>query len=391
MVKDSLSGDADSPGHGTRLRGRACAAGPPPKNIRYLKKQLRKKIFVFAPALAALLVAARLCIPGMEIFPAAGLSGVALTDPVELHSSAMSKISKFAVYADNELLALEYNLGSSDLVRDFDLKAGQRIRVEAKATSLLGINREFAAEYSTVPALALAAMYVDGSRFSAGQPVAPGADISFQFNKPLSQASLSLDGGEPVELMLDPEDPSICRLPAGITLAQGVSHLLKVTAEAVDSAALPSREIRVDGVMPLSLSGRVDDSGGVFRVELYASTGFADPAAVQAALATTLPGATVTVERQKIIIACSPPDAAHEYSITLAGARGDDGSSLEAPLALTVAFRGSSDPTVSYGGTAVQAYVYSSSSSPAASAREAGPAQSGPPPGWPDCHPWPPQ
>lgn len=357
----------------------------------------RKKRFIVVSGLAVLgiAVAAWLFVPTAAILPGETSGAVALGSPVEIHASSLGQIAKVAVYADGQLLGMEYNLGTGDLTRDFDLKPGQEVRVEAMVTSPLGITREFTSSFNTVAPVRIESMSVDGAQYSPGQRIPPQSTLTFDFNKPVTEAALSFDGGDKLELTIDPDDPTRASLPPTVSFKQGATHLLEISATASDSATLASQKVRANIVKPFSLYGKVEDSSGQVRVELDATAPFADAEAVKAALSTTLPGATVTVEAQKIIITCPSLDHANEYSINLARAEGADGSFLEAPLTLAVSFKAEpGGATYSEGG--YRGYVYTpgtsgGSSTAGGGASGGGGSAGGPPPGWPSCCPWPPQ
>lgn len=353
---------------------------------------MKRSLILFTGA-AILALAFWLFVPTVDILPASDGQQVALDSQLQIHPSPLSRITKIAVYADDRLLTMEYNLETNDLQRPLDLKPGQTIRVETKLTSPLGVTREFVTSFNTVAPVRINAMTVDGAAYAADQPIPPQANMVFAFSKPIDQASVTLDGSEAIELQIDPDDPTRATLPPTVSLKQGATHLFRIMATAVDSALLEPKEIRASVVKPLSFYGKVDDAGGAVTIELDANAPFAIPGAVRAALQTTLPDATVTVEKQKIIISCPSLDRDADYNITINNAEGADGSFLEAPLSLTVGFK--SNPSVTSGSTEGQyrGYVYTASGASVGAASGSGgsPADSGPPPGWPSCCPWPPR
>ncbi len=357
-----------------------------------MSNRTKKGIAIASVLAVAALLGAWILIPTADISPAAGQSDIPLGRPVTISSSPLSGISKVTVYADGEPLALEYNLGAGDLVRDFGLKAGQEIRIETKVSSVIGFTREFTSTFTTVGPVIVDAVSVDGEPLKAGQRIAPQSTLVFSFNKPLNQAAVSLDGSEAIDLQIDPDDPTRASLPPMVSFKQGATLLLKIMATATDSATLEPREVRAGVVKPLSLYGRVDEEGGRMRIELDATTAFADPAAVRAALETTLPDPEITVEKQKIVIICPGLDQANEYSVNLARADGADGSFLETPLKMTVSFKADPSQAAASSGSGYRGYVYTTGSPESnASAGSGEAAGSGPPPGWPSCCPWPPQ
>ena len=358
-----------------------------------MSKEILKKIIAGSIASAA---AAAICfwlaIPTATISPAQGDAAIPLGQPISISSSPLASIGKVAVYADDQPLALEYNLGTGDLSRDFGLKPGQSVRVEAKVASVIGVTREFVSTFTTVEPVLVADVSVDGRRLAPGQKIAPQSTLVFSFNKPLSEASVSLDGGEAIDLQIDPENPARATLAPMVSFKQGATPLLKVMATAVDSATLDSGELRAGVVKPLSFYGKADTSDGQTQIELDATTAFADLAAVRSALETTLPDPEITVENQKIMITCPALDTSSEYSIRITRAEGADGSFLEAPLAMTISFKADPSQATSTGTGGYRGYVYTSgSSSGSAAGASGGAAESGPPPGWPSCCPWPPQ
>lgn len=369
----------------------------------------RKKRFFAAISLVVigLALAVWLFVPTAAILPGSSGGEVALGSPVEIHASSLGQITKMAVYADGQLLGMEYNLGTNDLVRDFDLKPGQEVRVEAKITTPLGITREFTSSFNTVAPVKIESMSIDGAPYKPGQRIPPQPTLMFSFNKPLTQAGVSLDGSDAIELQVDSQDPTKATLPPTVSLRQGDTHLLKISATAADSATLEPQSLRAAVVKPLSLYGKVDENGGKVRVELDSTTPFANPEAIKTALETTLPGPDITVEKQKIIITCPSLDYGSDYSIKLARAEGVDGSFLETPLTLTVSFKGATSVASASGGSGSRGYIYTPGTS-SSGGTVSGPSSTGstgggdsgggstggsggPPPGWPPCCPWPPQ
>ncbi|MHB9112018.1 MAG: hypothetical protein ACYC4D_05260 [Thermoleophilia bacterium] len=357
-----------------------------------MKKKSIKTIFISGAASVALFVCAWLAVPTVSISPGDNQTAVALGQAVSIDSSPLASIGKVAVYAGDKPLALEYNLGSGDLSRDFDLKPGQSVRVEAKVSSLIGLTREFSSTFTTVEPVLVADVSVNGTSLTPGQKIPPQPTLIFAFSKPLNQASISLDGSDAIELEIDPDDPTMATLPPTVSFKQGATHLLKVMATAADSATLESREVRATVVRPISLYGSVNTVDGQIRIELDSTTAFANPEAVRASLETTLPSPEITVEKQKIIISCAGLDPASDYTIKLGSAEGDDGSFLEAPLTMSVSFRSDPSATSSAGSSGYRGYVYTTSGLSGSGPDSGGaPAGSGPPPGWPPCCPWPPQ
>jgi len=354
-----------------------------------MREQRKKTTAIAAAAALVFLGALWLTIPTVSISPATGQSNIQLGQPVTINSSPLASIGKVAVYADDRMMAAEYNLGTGDLERDFGLKAGQNIRIEAKVASVIGVTREFSSTFTTVEPVIVDNLSVNGERLKPGQKIPPQSTLVFSFNKPLTQAAVSLDGGEAIELQIDPEHPEVATLQPLVSFKQGATILLKVMATATDSATLESKELRTGIVKPLSLYGKVETADGQTRIELDASAPFTDPAAVRAALETTLPDPVISVEQQKILITCSSLDLSSEYSIRLARADGADGSFLEAPLSMSVSFKADPSQAATSGGSSYRGYVYTESSSSSSSG--GGSADSGPPPGWPPCCPWPPQ
>lgn len=368
--------------------------GVPPENT-FMKKTGTRKVYVGAgAAIAAIMMAAALylAVPTVGISPADGLAGVSPGE-VDIDSSPFSKIGKIAVYADDRLLALEYNLGEGNLSCGFGLKPGQKVRVEAKVASPIGLTREFVATFTTVDPLILEEIAVDGEPLRPGQKISPQPALAFIFNKPVSHAAVSLDGSEPIGLEVDAENPARTLLPPMVSLKQGSAHVARISAEARDAAFIDQQEIRTLVVRPLTFYGMAGDEGGKVRVELGASVAFRDPEAVRRASSTDLPGAEISVEKQKIIILGDNPGAG-SYTITVGSAEGIDGSFLETPLALTLGYQASESRIYAAGATAqgpYRGYIYTGGGTSGQLPAGGGtPAESGPPPGWPSCCPWPP-
>ncbi|MBI5870181.1 MAG: hypothetical protein HZB44_04380 [Actinobacteria bacterium] len=357
-----------------------------------MKNKSIKVIFISGAASVALLVCVWLAVPTVSIVPDDSQAAVALGQPVSIDSSPLASIGKVAVYADDEPLALEYNLGTGDLSRDFDLKPGQSVRIEAKISSPIGLTREFSSTFTTVEPVLVADISVNGASLKPGQMIPPQPTLTFAFNKPLNQAAVSLDGSDAIDLEIDPDDPTKATLPPTVSFRQGATHLLKIVATAADSATLESREVRATVVRPISLYGSVGTVDGQTRIELDSTTAFANPEAVRASLETTLPDPEIAVEKQKIVITCASLDAASDYTIKLGSAEGEDGSFLESPLSMTVSFRSDPSATSSTGSSGYRGYVYTTGGSSGSGSDSGGAAGgSGPPPGWPACCPWPPQ
>ena len=353
-----------------------------------------KKLRITGIAAAATIAAITclwLAIPTAAITPSDSQSSVPLGLPVSVSSSMLASIGKVAIYADGKPLALEYNLESGDISRDLELKPGQQIRIEAKVSSIIGITREFDSSFTTVSPVEIEAMTVDGANYDPGASIPPQAALAFTFNKTLARASVAVDGSDPIDLQINPENPQVATFPPTVTLKQGSSHVFTVAAAADDTSTLEGKDIRASVVKPLSLYGTVDDKGGPVTIELDSNTAFANTRAVRTALETDLPGASISVERQKIVITCPSLNRGSDYSIKLTSANGANGSFLEAPLAMTVSFRADPSSTAATGGTSYRGYVYTSGSSGSSSGGSGGSADSGPPPGWPPCCPWPPQ
>ncbi len=356
------------------------------------KNKTLRNVFLTSAGAFVLIICGWLAIPTVSISPANAQTGILLGQPVSISSSPLATISKIEIYADDKPLAVEYNLDTGDLARDFNLKPGQQIRVETKVTSPLGVTREFSSSFDTVSPVVVEAMTVDGIRYTPGASIPPQATLAFSFNKPVTQAAMALDGSDGVELTIDPADPKIATLPPTVSLKQGATHLFKIMATAADSAKLEAKEVRATVVKPLSLYGKVEDNGGPITIELDANTAFADIEAVKAALETTVPDATVSVEKQKIIITSSGLDRSGDYTIKLNRANGADGSFLEAPLTMTLSFKSQGAASAETSGSSYRGYVYTSGgSSTSTSASGGSSTDSGPPPGWPPCCPWPPQ
>lgn len=345
---------------------------------------------------AMILLAAWVSVPAAGILPGSGDMGVALGRPVEIDASPLASITKFAVYADGQLLGMEYNLGSGSLARDFDLKPGQQVRIETKVTSILGITREFVSTFTTVTPIALQSIAANGVRLVPGQKIPPQPTLTFEFNKPVSQASISLDGSGPIDLQVDPSRQTEAVLPPTVSFRQGAVHILKLTATGMDSSETPQPvEVRVPVIKPLTFYGKTSEANGVTTVELDSSVAFRDPELVKKTITTTIPDANISVEKQKIILLAPGLDRLSSYNILVNSAEGLDGSFLEQPLSLTVAFQGGQTQTDTGGsGYAVRGYVYSEGGSTQLASQPAAaeaPAAAGPPPGWPPCCPWPPE
>ncbi|RJQ44473.1 MAG: hypothetical protein C4534_06425 [Gaiellales bacterium] len=355
-----------------------------------MRVRIKSPLFIATVALVsvALAGAAYASIPTAGITPGDGSTGIRPGEKIMIDASPLASIGKVAVYADGELIDIEYNLGTGELTRELDLRAGQTVRVEAKVASPIGLTREVTATFETVGPLLVDEITVDGERLAPGDRMPPLGELAFHFNKPIEQGHVAVDGGDGFELWIDQEDPSIAVLKPFYPLKQGMTHTFYLTAAAEDSAAI-EQELLIDVVRPLSLYGQVEDDGAGLRLELYASIPFHDPEALKGMIESDLPDAQVAVEAQKIVITCADPDPSRGYFVALVSAAGRDGSSLEAPLRLSLDMRGGQTQLV--GGTgAVTSTGYSVGSGGARAG--AGPAAGdGPPPGWPPCCPWPPE
>lgn len=334
-------------------------------------------------------------IPTTGIEPADGHGRLPLDSALKISPSPFSRLGKVSVTVNGSPVILEYNLGSGEFARELELGPGEEVRIEAKVTSPIGLTRDFTSTFTTVEPVLLEAVTVDGARLVPGQKIPPQPTLTFAFNKPVNRASVALDGGGAIELHINSDDSRTATLPPTVSLRQGEAHVFSVAAIAEDSATLPGpQEVRAMVVKPLTFYGTAETApdGGV-RVELSASAAFRDPEAVREALTTTLPGAAVTVARQKIVIAAGGLDASGNYTINLGRAEGADGSFLETPLTMTLSFRTEPSSSAPAGGSTYRGYVYTTSGSASGSSPAAGgaPVDSGPPPGWPSCCPWPPQ
>lgn len=355
------------------------------------KMKLTAGVFLAATSLA---LAGWISVPAAAISPADNEAEAPLDRPLEIAVSPLASIVKFTVYADGQLLGMEYNLDPGDLVRSYDLKPGQEVRIEAKVSSLLGITREFVSSFTTVAPMTVQSISVNGARLVPGQKIPPQPTLTFVFNKPVSQASVTVDGGGPIDLQVDAGNPAEAILPPTVSFKQGGAHILALTAAGADSSTI-SQDMRLLVIKPLTLYGKASEAEGMTRVELDASVAFLDPAAIGQVITTTLPGASVKVEKQKVIITSAGLERSGSYSISLPAAEGVDGSFLERPLTLTLAYQADQVQAVSTGGASGYTLRYVSSGggsggqagSPGADAT----SSSGPPPGWPDCCPWPPQ
>lgn len=337
---------------------------------------------------AMLFLAFYLAIPRADIEPGDGASGIKMDQALRIDASPLARIAKIAVYADGELIDIEYNLETGQLDRELRLKAGQTIRVEAKVASPIGLTREVTATFATVEPLLVAEVTVDGQRLDPGSRMPPMGELTFHFNKPVTRGSVTVDDGETFELWIDEHDPRIAVLKSFFPLAQGATHSFKLAAAASDEATV-DQELLIDVVRPLSLYGQVESAGGELTLALYGSVPFRDPASIRGIIESDLPAADIRVEDQKIIITCQEPDPNSSYFIRLASAAGIDGSALANPLQLNLDMRGAQTQLISSTQTAATGY---SGSANAGSRSDSGSAVgSGPPPGWPPCCPWPPQ
>lgn len=345
-------------------------------------------------AVTTLPLAGWFSVPAAAISPEAGENAVPLGRPLEIDVSPLATITKLAVYADDQLLGMEYNLEPGDQTREFDLKPGQQVRVETKVTSVLGFTREFVTTFATVTPIAVQSITANGVRLVPGQKIPPQTALVFEFNKPVSQASVSLDGGGPIDLQVDATNPKMALMPPTVSLKQGENHILALTVTGTDfSATGQPIKIQMPVIKPLTFYGKASEGNGTLSLELNASAALLDPQAVKSAITTTIPGASIRVEKQKVIIAGTGWSRTANYNISVANAQGVDGSFLEKPLTLTLAFQSDQAAVITASGASgstTYRYVYSGGETPGQT-EPAAAAASGPPPGWPDCCPWPPE
>ncbi|MHB1326143.1 MAG: hypothetical protein ACYDGS_08170 [Thermoleophilia bacterium] len=360
-----------------------------------MNKHKTKRITLLACTAAITVISAWIAVPTVAITPAGGETAIPLGQPVTISSSPLAAIGKVSVYADDKPLAVEYNLETGDLTRDFDLKPGQTVRIETKIASAIGITREFVSSFTTVEPVIVADVSVNGERLDPGRKIPPQPNFAFSFNKPVSQAAVTLNGNT-IDLQIDRSDPTRAFLPPTVSLKQGAFHLFKLLVTAEDSSTLAdSPEIRALVVKPLTFYGRSHYENGQLQIELDASVPFRDVEAVKAATSTTIPGASMAVEKQKIIITAAGSDPAAAYNIRIERAEGADGCFLEGPLNLTLGYQaGAAQIVADSTGSGYRGYVYNSGDSGSQAAGSTGggaSTDSGPPPGWPPCCPWPPQ
>ncbi|MHB1003070.1 MAG: hypothetical protein ACYC1B_04465, partial [Thermoleophilia bacterium] len=355
-----------------------------------MKPKIRSSRFLAAAASAAvaLLAALYISIPTARINPADGATGVAIGETLSVEASPLAKIGKVAVYADGELVDIEYNLESGELTRDLGFKAGQVITVEAKVASPIGLTREVRATFDAIEPLLVDEVTIDGNTLAPGARIAPLDELTFHFNKPITEGTVVVDGGESFQLWVDDRDRTVAVLKSFFPLSQGATHSFQLAAEAADSTSI-DQELLIDVVRPLSLYGQVESEGGKLRLELYGSVPFRDPDSIKAMVESDLPGADIGVEKQKIIITCAEPGAYGSYYVSLAGAGGIDGSTLELPFRLSLDMRGGQSQLVSNTGTTAGGYAAAGAASGARSG-SGSTTDGGPPPGWPPCCPWPP-
>jgi len=358
------------------------------------KRNIRKSAIIAIAAIVIIAIISWLTIPTASIRPGNESTEIPLGNPLQINSSALATVGKVMVTVDDKPLLMEYNLESGDIYRDLGLKPGQEVRIETKIVSAIGVTREFVSTFKTVSPIVVDTIEVNGSRLSPGEKIPPQSELVFSFNKPVNKASVTLDGSDVMELQIDQSNPSRATLPPVVSLKQGVVHVFKVLAEASGSGAeTESGEIRTMVVKPLTLYGkaRPNEAGGV-SIELDSSIAFRDPEAVKAVIGTTIPDAAISVEKQKIMIACSSLAPSQSYTIAVGRAEGIDGSFLEGPLVLTLDFKAGETQVTQNDSSSGYTYSgYSYSGGTAGSSGSGGGADSGPPPGWPPCCPWPPR
>lgn len=355
-----------------------------------MKLKIRSPLFLTAAVLAAagLLAVLYVAIPTADISPADGATGVAINEALKIDASPLAKIGKIAVYVDGEMIDIEYNLETGELVRELEFKAGQVITVEAKVASPIGLTREVRSSFEAIEPLLVAEVTVDGNTLAPGARIAPLDELTFHFNKPITEGTVVVDGGESFQLWVDDRDRTVAVLKSFFPLRQGATHSFQLVAAAADSSSI-EQELMIDVVRPLSLFGKVESDGGELRLELYGSVPFRDPDGIRTMIESDLPGASVGVEEQKIVITCAEPSVYGSYFVSLASAAGIDGSTLELPFRLSLDMRGGQSQMVTSTGTTAGGYASPGASSGARSGSGA-PTDSGPPPGWPPCCPWPP-
>lgn len=353
----------------------------------------RRRVITLAGMIAGLAVLVYLAAPRAAITPADSQSQVITGQTLRIDSSPLSTISMLAVYVDGQQQVLEYNLGSGELERDLDLKPGQEVRVDTTISSVIGVHRQLTSTFTTIDPLFVSDLLVDGSPIRPGGRIPPQEELVFAFNKPVSEASVTLDSGETYALEIDAADPTLGHLQPMSFRKQGAACIFRVTATGTDSSAIDTpQEIRTMVVNPLNLYGRSEAADGdAVTVELTANVPFADIEEVRQALSTSIPDASIIVEPRKILITATGLQSDSDYTITINNARGDDGSILEGPLFLTLAYSaGHATMTGSTSSYIYRGYSYSSEEV-VTQQPSGGPADSGPPPGWPSCCPWPPQ
>lgn len=357
------------------------------------RKLKRRRAITWGGIVLGIAALLYLGIPTADIAPADSQAQMATDQILRIDSSPLAAISMIAVYVDDQQALLEYNLGSGSLVRDLGLKPGQEVRVEATITSIIGVHRQYSSSFTTVEPLVVSEVLLDGSRVSPGDRIPPQPNLVFAFNRPVAEASVTLDNGESYPLEIDSDNPLQAHLQPMNFLKQGSPCVFRVTATGTDNSAIEEpQQIRAMVVKPLNLYGRAEaGDGGEVKIELDANVPFADVEAVRQALSTSIPDASVTVEPQKILITASDLSGGDEYTVTINNAEGANGSLLEGPLTLTLTYSaGQAGMTGSTGSYVYRGYSYTSEEA-ASRQNPAGSLPSGPPPGWPSCCPWPPR
>lgn len=364
-----------------------------------------------AAALVALLTiwaTVAVAVPRATISPAPGTLGVRTDSGVTVDTAGLTSISRVEVTVNGEQRWLEYNvqdIESGVYTAPVQLVPGSTVTVAVKAGSPLGIIREFESNFIIMEPMRLAAASGGGQPLETTPVLPPQTPLDFGFDRPVTDAWVTIDGSVPVPLNVS-EDGLSASLAPTFVLKQGARHELEVWAQGRDGSALPAgNQYSFDVVAPLTLSAAGEaaavtsgsdpaaSSGPVITgatIQLKSSVPFDNPSLVEQALQVSRPElCQVRVDGDRIILDISQMPA-EGLSLTVPSAFGADGSYLEMPAQFSFKPAGGADTASRT--IAVATGLAPLSAPPAkGSLTDASSDVPPPPPGWPPCCPWPPR
>lgn len=365
-----------------------------PDAPRRLARGLARQLFWVAVALSALLIACAIfaaAVPRATISPAMGLADIRNDSAITVDVPRLTSISRVEVTVNGVQRSLEYNIEGSSYTVPFQLDPGSDVMVSVKATSALGVIREFNTTFHTMEPMQLASASAAGQPLAENPAIAPQTPLDFSFDRPAERAWVTIDGSLPVPLEMSSDGRSASLAPTYV-LKQGAAHTVETWAIGADGSALAAgNKYGFNVVAPLELKPLAANEGGESTITLDASVPFEDPALVEKTLQVSRPDlCEIKVESSKIILSVNQP-LAEPLTLTVPSAFGADGSYLELPVQFSVQPAGGASNSASATAMAVTSGPGPQASSSASTMVGAQSDTPPPPPGWPPCCPWPPR